>query len=222
MIEKLDLAEIVRYLFSSIATGIAVCLAKGIRLPEITHWIAVNSWATSTGPLTLFLLILFFAGYLAFTIYRSLVYELGLLPLKHWVGKKLGVRSYRRYLSDLAEQLGDTAIGGIQAERVYAVVKFEDLKEFYRESGSRITTGIHFLLCCGLVILIATLFRLHDLWPATLACVAALALVFVADWHFEQLELLVFHSNEDKVRARVQKLVSRIPTGTRQTPKSPS
>ncbi len=209
MVERLEFAAIVRYLLSSIAASVAVCIAIGIGPREIVDWITKNSWAREVGPVTSLLLVLLFAGYLSFMIYRGLVYEFVLLPFKDWVGKELGAKSYRTYLSDISTDLGGPTLSGIQAERVYALVKLEDFKEFYKGSGDQITTGIHFLLYCGIVGLIGTLFRLMTLWRCTIVCVVAIAAVFMVDWHFEQLELLLFRSHEDEVRNRVRTLVPK-------------
>jgi hypothetical protein len=180
--------------------------------------LVVTTVAREVGAITLFLLVFLLVGYLLFTLYRGFVYEFVLLPLKDWVGKKLHKETYRAYLSDLSVQSGGQSLSGIEAERMYAVVKFENLTKFYGGAGEKITTGIHFLWYCRLVILIGSLFQLRSRWLVAVVCVFLMLSVFVVDWHFEKMELLLFQLHSGEIKRTMAKILSGADGGNKVGP----
>lgn len=206
MIEKLNIGQIVRYLFSSMLFAFGILLTSGFTTIEIADWIAKNPWVKEPAPATALLAILLLIGYVLFNLYLSLIYEIVIVWLKGQFAKLFKVYTYREFICDVLKEQGVYNVGPIQAERVYAVIKMSRLFNFYERAGASITTSFHFFYYADILMFVCTVFRFRELLFLNLLSIVGFFLVIVMDWHFESLELMLFRIHKDDLVQTISKL----------------
>lgn len=209
MFDKLELHHVVRYLFSGTMLVFGLLIANDVSWLDSAKWLSTNAWAREAGPTTAFLLVVFLAGFISFTIYRGFIYEYLILWLKGILGRLFGVYSYRDYLCDLLVEQGQRRPTKVQAESIYALLKVTRLKSFYQITASPITTGLHFLYFCTIILFLSAACHPIQHLYVLLGVMLGFLLVVVMDWHFEALELLVFMDESEIVKAALSELIDK-------------
>lgn len=200
--EKLSLGfnELVRYLLTGVVTSIALFVVTNPKIYKVDAWLSKfpGIWKNVSVPI-----ILVFLGYLVYHFYRGFIYQLGLLPLRGWIGKLSGIYIHRDFIRDTVQGQTGRKIPYLETESLYALWKATKFAKFYQEFGTSLTTSIHVLYCCNLVLLGATLFRLKQLWVPFLVLLVSFIAINFMDWHFEKLELLFFAQHKAKLEKEI-------------------
>ena len=123
--DKISRDELVRYLFTGLVVACGYLLANKI---SPASWFQNNEWATKVLPGSLAIAAVLFVGYMAFQIYRGLVYPHIIIPLR----AILRLSPKYSYLSQRAK-LKNKAINPVSVEDVYGILSNSRRKAFLRE-----------------------------------------------------------------------------------------
>ena len=204
MIDRLNLIEIVRYLFSGILAVFSVFLANGLTFYEMEVFIKDHSWIKESGPAAIIVVLTLLTGYIAFGYYRNFVYEFLIVELKAAITKLCRMNTYREFINKICIEQKLKRKGNRSIERIYAIIKNLHLNKFYNDTGSIISTNLHLLYFASIVILISSIFAY--LWLYSLIALISLILVIIMDFHFEKLEFLLIQTNQKEIRDTISKI----------------
>ena len=234
MLEKIGFTELVRYFFSGILVAIGAGFARGTTIDQVHAWADNNKWAAGVSATLAATIALMLLGYASFTLYRTVIFDWGIVSLQGTLGRLFGRRrvgnqlfplrffyTCRELLTDAFRKEGISNFSAVEAERVYRTIRQLVVPEFYKRDAPQITAGIHFLYFAVTVLGLSSL--VGRKWLVLLSAVLAFVLVLCMDLHYENEEVLRFLAKPDELERELKKLVRRWkPLPIQNPPREPS
>lgn len=209
MLERLSLRELIRFFFSGIVTLLGIAANTTVTVTSAVEWLRANDWATAFSPAALVAVATLLLGYITFTLYRTVIYDWGILRLKGLLARPAGGRrlwyDYRALIQDEMSQGHKRRLTTLEAERLYRIVRGAVAADYYKETAPDITTGLHFLYLSSTIAIVAAL--CSQRWLLLGIALVGFCVSLASDIHHERDELLLFLNNRTALREALGRLI---------------